>query len=148
MAFLGCGVMPCGTGHAGLYDPDDPQAVPVGNSTCCRWIGPQTGDYEIDPLTGHQRQMGAVLQRVLLALKTVKGSSSALPLLGVQLPRKMGTRFNAEVDAAVRDALRQLTDVERIIRIEAIEVERSMGRAAITVRYRNLLTGETEKAST
>jgi type IV pilus biogenesis protein CpaD/CtpE len=137
------GISPWGFGSApAVTDP------PTGTTTASRYIGPVTKDYEIDATTGHIRQMPGVMQRVLLALTTLKGSSTALPGLGIVMPTRMGDQFAAEVEAAVREALRQLTIVEHIIEINRIQTTRGIRRAAVRVDYINLETGESESVET
>jgi hypothetical protein len=86
-------------------------------------------------------------QRVVLALRTLLGSSAAVPTMGVELPRKMGTTYAAEVRNAVLVALRQLVDVEKIMRVDGITtVKGAGGRSLITVSYTDLTTGEADEA--
>lgn len=83
--------------------------------------------------------MPHVRQRVLIAVLTLQGSSTALPKFGTRLPRKMGDTFEAEVSNSVKAALRQMTDVERVMKIDGLKVERgSGGRAQITISYTDL----------
>ena len=108
----------------------------------CRSIDPTTRDYTVDTVTGHLSQTTPVRQRVFLRLLTLRGSSTAVPELGAAIPGKMDERFTARVVAAVHEALRQEVDVERVMAILSVEVQRSNRRAAIHVRYQDLTTGE------
>ena len=83
-------------------------------------MNPATGDYEQDLVTGQFAQMPPLRQRVVLALRTLLRSSAAVPTMGVELPRKMGTTYAAEVRNAVLVALRQLVEVEKVMRIDGI----------------------------
>jgi hypothetical protein len=144
---LGAGIQTAGSSPAGVGEPEEGSPLPdaVGG---CRWIDPATGDYEIDTSSGAFAQMPANRQRVMIALLTARGSSSVLPDLGLTRPTKMGDRFQAEMEQAVRQALEQLTDVEQIIRLDFVEVLRgSGGRARITVSYTDLTTGEEDAVS-
>ena len=102
------GLFPFGIGTpVSVTDPPD-----AADTQFSRYINPGSGDYEVDDVTGHLKQMPPVRQRVLLALKTTLGSSNALPGLGVDKPKKIGTNFQDIMKRRVREALVQLTDVE------------------------------------
>jgi hypothetical protein len=144
---LGMGVAPMGSSPMGVGQPEDAPPPPTGHGGC-RFINAATGDYEIDPVTGQYAQMPPVRQRVLIALLTIRGSNSANPALGIKRPRKMGDRFQAEMEQAVRESLRQLTEVENVMAIDFILVERGAGgRARVTVSYEDLTTGERDQAT-
>lgn len=138
----GLGDSPLGTSPAGIGLPDDDATVPSGNSAMCRSIDPMTRDYTVDTETGHLSQTTPVRQRVFIRLLTLKGSSTSVPELGAAIPGKMDERFSAKVVAAVHEALRQEVEVERVMSILSIDVQRSNRRAAIHVRYQDLTTGE------
>ena len=143
----GFGTFSFGTGPFGFGAPVTGTAPPEGPAGS-RWINPATRDFEVDPTTGQLKQMPAVRQRVLLALVTLVGSSTVLPKFGVRLPRKMGSQFDAQVRAAVNLALRQLTEVEQLIRIQRIDVLKGGGgRAQVTVAFVNLENGEEDFVS-
>lgn len=136
----GFGLFPFGTGPFGFGSIAEAAIVPepVAGS---RFIDPVTRDYVFDSATGHLGQMPPLRQRVLLTLMTQLGSS-AVPGFGVRLPPKIDRTFVSSSTAMVRSALRQLTDVERIMRIDDITVDTGGSRAAITVSYTDLTTGE------
>lgn len=134
------GTMPFGTGPFGLGTPTSLTAPPTGTAGV-RYLNPASRDYEVDPATGQLAQMPSIRQRVLLAVTTLFRSSTAVPTFGIKLPRKMGTTFPAEADAAVRSALRHLTETEALIRINSVTTERYGGRARITVAWTDLSTG-------
>lgn len=138
--------MPFGTGPFGLGTPATLTAPPDGASGC-RYLNPVTRDYEQDSTTGHLAQMPPVRQRVLLALLTLRTSSTAVPAFGVKLPSKIGTTFDAEVRAAIYLALRHLTETEKAIRVERIDVEKAYGRARMTVVWTDLTTGAEDQVS-
>jgi len=142
---LGAGVQSAGVSPAGVGEPEAAPLVPSG-PTGCRYINPATGDYQINGATGHFAQMPPVRQRVLIALLTELGSSTVLPDLGTMRPRKMGDRFEAEMTGAVHAALRQLTEVEQLIVVNFVAIERGMGgRARVTVDYEDLTTSQSER---
>jgi hypothetical protein len=59
-----------------------------------------------------------------------------MPKFGIKKPRKMGDTFAAEMTNAVRDALFHLTDVQKVIRLDSVTVERGTGgRSRTTVKY-------------
>jgi len=69
--------------------------------------------------------------------------------LGVDLPEKMGDSFERLSQIAVRDAYRQMTEVEKVISIDDIIVGKlSTGRASITMTYTDLTTGKPDVVST
>ena len=143
----GFGTYAYGMSPYGLGTPATGVAPPVG-AAGSRYINPQTRDYEIDPATGQQAQMPGIRQRVLLALTTVLASSTAVPGMGVRLPKKMGTTYEAEVRNAVLVALRQMIEVEKVLRVDAIIVKRTgTGRSSITVSYTDLTTGEADRVT-
>ena len=129
----------------GLGTPEDPPDVPVGVTTASRYIDPSTGELEIDATTGHLRQCSRVMQQVLLALRTKQGSALVDRLFGYKSPTKMTPRFEAEVDAQMRAALRHLTDVQKCMTIKTIAVTRGKSaRYAVALRFRNHETDEVE----
>ena len=136
--------MPFGFGPYGFGTPAVGEAPPTG-AAGSRYINPQSRDYEIDAVTKQQAQMPGLRQRVLLAVTTVLASSTAVPGMGVNLPKKMGTSYEAQVRNAVLMSLRQMIDVEKVLRVDAIIVKRTgSGRSQITISYTDLATGEQE----
>ncbi len=132
------GLSPYGTGT-----PVEGEAPPTGTAGS-RYINPATRDYQQDPITKQLAQMPGVRQRVLLAVLTLANSSTVYKG-GIRQPRKMGTFFRAEMTQAVRATLRILTDVEKVIRIDSITVERgSGGRSRTTIEYTDLTTGASD----
>jgi phage baseplate assembly protein W len=135
----GFGTMAFGAGAFGLGTPATGEPPPDGPAGT-RYIDPVQRDYAQDTDTKQLKQMPKTRQRVLLALMTLLGSSSVLPKFGVRFPKKMGDTFDAQCKNAVRSAMRHLTDVEQVVRIDGITVERGAGgRARITVSYSDLL---------
>lgn len=133
--------MPAGTGPFGLGTPTT-SAAPPDDPAGSRYINPATKDYEQDSTTKQLAQMPPVRQRVLIAVTTIQTSSTALPKFGRVMPRKMGPSFEAEIEASLRASLRQLTDVEQVIRIDGITVERgASGRYRPTLSYTDTTTG-------
>lgn len=145
----GAGLAPAGLFPAGFGVGDDAPEPPTG-AWGSRYINPSTGDYEQDPDTRQLKQMPPVRQRVLLALKTIAGSSTVRPDDGIRPPRKIDSSFDRRMDDAVRVALRQLTDVEKVARVDAVTTERvpgNSGRVTVTVEYTDLTTGQADKVS-
>jgi hypothetical protein len=138
----GFGTAPMGTSGAGLGVPvtaADPPTGPAGS----RYINPATGDFEQDSDTLQLKQMPIERQQVLLALKTLYGSAAAAPTFGVRPPKKMGSRFQSEMTAAVRAALRHLTDEQKVIRLNAVTVTHGQGgRGLVHVDYTITRTGK------
>lgn len=142
----GFGTIAFGTGPFGSGTPDAGEDPPTGE-VGSRYLNPSTRDYQADPATRQLAQMPSTRQRVLLAL-TTELDSSAVPGFGSRLPRKMGGTYEAEVRAAIASALRQLTDVEKIVRLGIVQVERGLGgRSRITVPFTDLLSGTGESVS-
>jgi hypothetical protein len=142
----GAGLLPFGLGPFGFGTPLSVEAPPAG-AAGSRYLNPATGDYEQDPTTRQFAQMPALRQRVVLALRTLLRSSTAVPTMGVELPRKMGTTYAAEVRNAVLVALRQLVEIEKIMRVDGITTVKGVGgRSLITVSYTDLTTGEADEA--
>ena len=86
--------------------------------------------------------MPPLRQRVLITLTTEQGSVPTQPTFGIRRPKKMGDSFEAEMKSAVRVALQQLTDVEKVMRIDQILVRKGIGgRSETTVVYTDMTTG-------
>lgn len=144
----GFGLDSFGLAAFGLGTPNEAPVQPVG-SIGSRYINPISGDYEIDGVTGHLKQMPGTRQRVMLALTTLKTSATVVPRFGIRLPRKMGTAFEFEVKQAIRLALMHLTDFEQVIQVDDIIVERGRNsRAMATVVYTDLETDEADQRVT
>jgi hypothetical protein len=104
-----------------------------------RYIDPGSGDFMIDDSVGQFASMPSLRQRVLLVMNTELGSALAVPDLGIPRPKKIDETYIATTRAAVRRAFYRMTDVERIMRIESIDIERrSSGRVQVTLVYRDL----------
>lgn len=140
-----------GLGSAGLTpfgygtptETDGPSVAPWGS----RFINPATKDLEFDATTGQLRQMPPVRQRVLLTVLQTRGSSTTRPNEGIKRPVKMGDGFAREQEQFVRDAHRQMTDVERVIRIDQVTVTRRDSQGAHTdIAFTDLTTGVEDKA--
>lgn len=140
--------MAAGTGPAGLSTPAEVAVSPLP-SAGSRYINPSSGDYQIDAATGQFAQMPPTRQRVLLALKTVFGSSTAAPDFGLRAPRKIGRNYVAQTKQEVRAALRHLTlENAPVILITAIDVVRiGSSRVVATVSYVDLKTGQPDSVN-
>jgi len=127
-----------------------PAAAPdaLGLSAGSRYLNPSTGDYQVDPTTEHFAQMPKTRQRVLLALLT-RRNSSAVDGFGKRVARRMGDSFEVEERANVAEALHHMTEVEKVLRVNQVDVERGLGgRARVTVHYTDLVSGERDFANT
>lgn len=132
------GAMPLGVSFSSATD------APPAASTMRRWIDTATGNYVLNSETSAFEQMPAIRQRVILALGTERGSSTSNPTLGRRRPQIIGSRFEDEEKQFVRTALRQMTDVEGVIRIDRITVERGAipNRWRTTVGYTEIGTNQ------
>lgn len=122
-----------------------PVAAPAAASGSwgVRWLDPVSRNFEIDPTTGQYKQMPEIRHRVFLMLAETFGSSTVRPTDGLKRPEKMGDGFERLQEAAVRRALFQLTDVENLIRIDAVIVTRVNNQRAHTiVQWTDLTTEE------
>lgn len=107
-----------------------------------RYINPVTGQPELASDNSFGK-MPAIRQRVAFALGTALGSSTASPGLGVKRPDKMGDGFERQLEQRVRAALRQLTDVEKLITVLRVDVIRGTMRSQATVSFMENQTGTT-----
>lgn len=143
----GFGLFPAGLGPFGIGTPVSADPLP-GGSAGCRYIDPSTGDYQKDVVSLQFQQMPPLRQRVLLALKTILSSSTAVPNYGIKFPTKMGNQYEAQVRNSVQVALNQLTSIEKVMRINSITVLKgSGGRSLITVAYTDLTTGQDDQVT-
>jgi phage baseplate assembly protein W len=133
---------PIGSTPFGTATPVAAPLPPTDGPALARYINPGSRDYALNGTNGQLASMPAIRQRMLLALFTEKGSSSALPWLGVSMPKKIGTSFERLVHSAVRLACAQLTDIEKVVRIDGIQIldEGVQGRRYILVSYTDLTT--------
>lgn len=143
----GLGNSEYGGAPLGIGDPADPTAVPDAKTSVCRWLDPISGDYQIATRGGQLRQSSGVLQRVLLAVKTVLGSSLCVSTLGTRFPKTQTKTFETEVAAEVRRVLRGMTDDEKVMRIDSLTVSRGGSRFAIDLEFTNFQTGAAESVS-
>lgn len=135
--------MSAGLGPFGLGTPADSTERPTGKAGS-RFLNPQTRDYEIDPAGGQYKQMPGTRQRVLIAVTTALNSSGQRGL-GIKPPGRMSETFEAEQRAAVAEALRPMTEVEKSVRLDGVIVERgSGGRARTTIIFKDLVNGNTD----
>lgn len=125
---------------AGIEPPDGPAGS--------RYLNPGSGDYELDDDTRQLKQMPALRQRVLLTIRTALGSSTALPGFGIGIPDRMGNGFERKIAERIHLAFGRMTDTEKVMRIEQIVVAKvSSGRAAVTLVYTDLSTGEQDQVT-
>jgi phage baseplate assembly protein W len=137
--------MPAGLGPAGLGTPLSVADPPTGTAGV-RFLNPATRDYQVDSVSGQLAQMPSLRQRVLLALMTTQASASVQPKFGLNSPRKIDGNFTANNEQRIREALRQMTEVEKVMKVTAIKTERGVSgsntaRVRTTVSYTDLTTG-------
>jgi hypothetical protein len=114
-----------------------------------RFINSGTGQYELDSLTGQFRGMPPLRQRVLLVATMEFGSSSALRNLGIERPTKIDNTFRARMENAVKRAYYYLTDVEKIMRIDFISINKlSSGRVSVSIEYTDVEFGAQQRPVT
>jgi hypothetical protein len=144
---MGFGTSPAGAFPFGYGAPAS-AAEPPNGAAGTRYINPGSRDYEVDPDTRQFKQMPALRQRVLLKLATRKDSIPVLRDFGLGMPSKMGTGFERALAERIRVAFRQETDVEKVMRIDAVIVQRvSSGRAHVIFDYTDLSTGEPDRVT-
>src|SRR5690348_11993238 len=142
----GFGVAPLGTSPFGVGTPASAVEPPDGPAGS-RFINPTTRDYEVDETTGQFKQMPATRQRVLLAVLTLR-DSSGIPGFGTRLPPRMGDDFENRTRNEINRALRHMVEVEKVLLVTDIKIERGMGgRARITISFRDLVAGETDSVA-
>lgn len=130
---------PIGSTPFGFGTPIAAPLPPTQGPALSRFIDSNTGDYYIDPEVGQFGSMPSLRQRVLLIINTEIGSSSALPDLGIRRPKKIDESYIATTRASIRRACYRLTDIERIMQIHDIIVEKQTGgRIAITLVYKDV----------
>ncbi len=143
----GFGVLRAGLSPFGLGSPASASLPPDG-AAGCRWINPATRSYEQDETTRQFKQMPSIRQQVYLAVATLLESSSTLRTQGIRPPQKMGDTYEAEMKAAVALALRHLTDIRKVVRIDGITVLKGRGqRSRTTVSFTDLTTGKADRVS-
>lgn len=148
---IGAGLCPAGTSPAGYGVPDQGTS-PVnavlpdpttGLQSTGRLIDPATGSYQF---TADGRVVGTptVRQRMLLALRTVRGSS-AQPNLGIDFSKagEQGLDFAAQVAAAVGLACAPLVQagLVQLLQVVPQPVDNPDG-AAFVAQWRDLTTGK------
>ena len=137
----GIGLFPAGYGIYG--SSGTPDELPVPSFTNGAAFVNQNGDYE-DGGSGDVVKTTSAAQRVMLLLRTVKGSVVADATLGVTYPTAVDASFETRMRYAVQDALSPAT-LDGSISIDSIKIERTMAsRASITVVYTVTATGEQE----
>lgn len=134
---MGFGLSPMGLFAYGSGTPLPADQL-SDNVTNARYISVNNGDFlALDD--GSLADMPPIRQRVILALATEKGSAAGLEWLGITLPKKIDAAFETAARNAVRLALYQLLEVEKVIRLDAVIVEKlTQGRVVLNVSYTQL----------
>lgn len=130
---------PIGSTPFGMGTPAAAPLPPTQGPALSRYLDPGSGDFFIDETVGQFASMPSLRQRVLLIMNTELGSSTAIPTLGIPRPRKIDQTYINTTRAAIRRAFVQLTDIERVMQIQDIKVEKqAVGRIQVTLVYRDL----------
>ena len=107
-----------------------------------RYLDYLTSDYRVGD-DGEVERMPITRHRVLLALATLRGSSTVLQDFGVRLPGVIGLNDEADTRIAVETALQHLIEEGAIV-LNSVTVEHGnpIGRSAIKVDYTDTATNE------
>lgn len=137
VGFSAAGNSPAGYGEAESTTAAQPNLI------AARYINPQTRDFEVDD-DGRYLSMSPLKQRIYLMLATNYGSAIGLPKFGSKITqiKVLNDRTPGAVQSAVRDALKQLTDVEKLIRIDRIDVEYRDGVIFFRLLYIDLINNQ------
>lgn len=139
------GITPAGYGYQPLGETAKPQAfrMPDGSTGEAAKINAKTGDFELDE-RGQKLGMTGPQQMVLLALKTMRGSAATD--IGIEpFPDRISEQTKRIVEARITNALADLR-TRGIIELKSIEiVEPKEGALAITVVWRDVSSGTTER---
>lgn len=137
----GLGLFAIGGTPFGAGTPVTALAPPSDSPELANYIDPRTSDYVVNDDGSYQR-MPLTRHRVLMLVKTVRGSAAYEPDVGLTLPEKMGVSFEQQVRGNVILALDPIGDDIRID--DVIVVRIPMGRADITIAYTDLTTGNSD----
>jgi hypothetical protein len=139
-------LQPAGFYPSGYGAPVDTDEAPDAPENA-RYLDYLTGDYIIGS-DGEIERMPTTRQRVWLALGTLRGSSTVLPMLGVKLPGVVSRAYEIEVKQAVRTALAALiSDGSIVVNEILVEHGNPIGRSKITVDYTDTATEENDKVN-
>lgn len=120
-----------------------PATAPSSGYPFSRYVDGIHGTYAVDADTGLYSKMPPVRQRVAIITRTVLGSSTTLPLLGVSKPRKITPGLTRQLNNEIRSAFYQMIYVEKSLRLDSLRVETSgLGRVNVLIEYFDRTTGE------
>ena len=144
---IGVGFQPFGITPVGL-GAIEPGTSLNGVAQEARYIDPVSKDFIADD-DGQIIATDTVKQRVYLALNTSQTSSSVDQSFGNRLRsiQFIGDNYASLVRSLVRQALKQLTDVEKVISLISIDVQTETDKAIITVNYQNRVTNFSDSVS-
>jgi hypothetical protein len=113
-----------------------------------RKLDAQTLDYVLDDTGREFARMPKLKQRIYLALLTLRGSSAALPRMGIVLPKKLDGSATRRIQASVRDALREvLADGSLVIRrIDVAPHPLNTSRTIVGIEYLDVFAGRPDSA--
>lgn len=127
---------------------NDLTAPPPEPPTMVRYINPVTRQLEISTATGHFVSMPRLRQRVLIILMTVRGSSSVLQRFGLEVPDKILSTIQADMQQSVARAFDRMVRVEKSMRIDDVTIDvGSFGRVGIVLTYTDLATRQSDQVS-
>jgi hypothetical protein len=117
----GLGECPIGITPFGMYyfTPSDPvQFSRIGN----RQIDKDSGDYLLNPTLRAIKNGSTTITKMILAIKTIKGSSTALPNFGnnTMNDNLIDNTLQTRVNNHIRTACKQMTDAGEIRIVEVI----------------------------
>lgn len=119
---------------------------PPPNKILSRYINPKTKDYQVGP-TGELATMPVVRQKMLIALTTVKDSSTTLPEFGNNPPVKIDENYALAMADSVRVATKHIIDAQEA-RIDSVNIETfgvNRNTPIVIVSYTDLTTGQNDR---
>lgn len=137
----GAGGSAAGTGPAGFSPIDAPSPSKVGSPPRATNYDPVIRDFTTT--SGFYDAVHPIDQAVVLALMIEQGSLKSAPTVGQRYrkaKRASGAAFTSEIEDLTRQALKRLTDTQKI-KILSIEVDaKTRGQTRVQVSYMNLMT--------
>lgn len=127
---------PLGTGIPATADQRPPGA------SFSRYLDGK-GQYVINAETGRYENMPPVRQRLVIALRHLMGSSTVAPD-GMRYPKIVSKRTKNELQTEVRRVSRQMTEIEKVMKLEDVIIEPTewASRVIVTVKFEDLTTGQ------
>lgn len=130
----------------GIGTPDDATPPPTIAPQGARFMDPVTKDYVVGP-DGEYLRMPTMRQRVLLALGTIKTSSSVQQDAGITLPTKIDGSYERRVQFSVKSALAFMVSSGELRVDQVSVVESRPGRSDILVAFTDLTNGQSDQVT-